>query len=66
MANSTPAPTHHSSGDPLEHPRRDDGPGVARSAVPVVVSVVMLFGLAVAAAFAGRGLLDMLATLMTP
>ncbi|UTT60086.1 hypothetical protein [Cellulosimicrobium cellulans] len=43
---------------------RDDEPGVARSAAPVVVSVGLLFGLAVAAAFVGRGLLEMLTSLV--
>ncbi|WP_251153459.1 hypothetical protein [Cellulosimicrobium sp. Marseille-Q4280] len=40
-------------------PQRDE-PGAARSAVPVVVSVGLLFGLAVAAAFVGRGIIEML------
>jgi hypothetical protein len=39
-------------------------PSAARSAVPVVVSVGLLFGLAVAAAFVGRGLLEMLTGLV--
>ena len=39
---------------------RDDEPGVARSAAPVAISVGLLFGLAVAAAFVGRGLIEML------
>jgi hypothetical protein len=37
----------------------------AGSVVPVVVSIVALFGLAVAVAFAGRGILEMLAGLAT-
>lgn len=55
----TPAP-------PSFAPRtsRDDEPSVARSAVPVVVSVGLLFGLAVAAAFVGRGLVEMLTSLV--
>lgn len=58
-----PAPT---SLPPSYAPRtsRDDEPGAARSAVPVVVSVGLLFGLAVAAAFVGRGLLEMLTSLV--
>jgi len=43
---------------------RDDEPSVARSAAPVVVSVGLLFGLAVAAAFVGRGLIEMLTSIV--
>ncbi len=51
-----PSPT-----PPSFAPRHDDRePGAARSAVPVVVSVGLLFGLAVAAAFVGRGIIEML------
>ncbi len=42
----------------------DDEPSTARSAAPVVVSVGLLFGLAVAAAFVGRGLVEMLTGLV--
>ncbi len=58
-ADQTPLP-------PSYAPRasRDDEPGVARSAAPVVVSVGLLFGLAVAAAFVGRGLIEMLTSLV--
>ena len=58
-----PAPT---SLPPAYAPRpaRAAAPGAARSAVPVVVSVGLLFGLAVAAAFVGRGLLEMLTSLV--
>jgi hypothetical protein len=78
MATVVPNPAHPSSArtsgegpvlsplPPSYAPRADDGrePGVARSAVPVVVSVGLLFGLAVAAAFVGRGLLEMLTGLV--
>ncbi|MBD7952053.1 MULTISPECIES: hypothetical protein [Oerskovia] len=42
----------------------DDETGArpAASVGPVVVSIVLLFGLAVAVAFAGRGIVEMLAT----
>ncbi|KLN36262.1 MULTISPECIES: hypothetical protein [Cellulosimicrobium] len=43
---------------------RDDEPGAARSAAPVAISVGLLFGLAVAAAFVGRGLIEMLTSLV--
>ncbi|WP_454041364.1 hypothetical protein [Cellulosimicrobium sp. Marseille-Q8652] len=71
MATVVPNPAHPSSArtpgagpSPLPpsyapRPQRDE-PGPARSAVPVVVSVGLLFGLAVAAAFVGRGIIEML------
>jgi len=76
MATIVPNPTSQpsSSGEggpqsqvpPSYTPRtsRDGEPGPARSAVPVVVSVGLLFGLAVAAAFVGRGLVEMLTSLV--
>ncbi|WP_069387927.1 hypothetical protein [Cellulosimicrobium cellulans] len=77
MATVVPNPAHPSSArtpgegpaqsplPPSYAPRTDDRePGVARSAVPVVVSVGLLFGLAVAAAFVGRGLIEMLTGLV--
>lgn len=78
MATDAPHPVHHlpPSRNPGEGPQgqlppsytpsasRDREPGVARSAAPVVVSVGLLFGLAVAAAFVGRGLVEMLTSLV--
>ncbi|OLT54213.1 hypothetical protein [Cellulosimicrobium sp. CUA-896] len=77
MATVVPDPVHPSPARTLREgpaqsplppsyaPRSDDRePGAARSAVPVVVSVGLLFGLAVAAAFVGRGLIDMLTGLV--
>ncbi|MFC8922189.1 hypothetical protein [Cellulosimicrobium sp. NPDC057127] len=78
MATVVPHPVHPSSArtpgegpdqaplPPSFAPRAGDDrePGVARSAVPVVVSVGLLFGLAVAAAFVGRGLIEMLTGLV--
>jgi hypothetical protein len=77
MATDVPHRVHHlTSSQPGESPQTplppsympstppDGEPGPARSAVPVVVSVGMLFGLAVAAAFVGRGLVEMLTSLV--
>lgn len=78
MATVVPHPVHPSQPDapregasptplpPSYAPRasRGDEPGVARSAAPVAVSVGLLFGLAVAAAFVGRGLIEMLTSLV--
>ncbi|MBD5785547.1 hypothetical protein IF650_05085 [Cellulosimicrobium terreum] len=75
------APRHPDGGVPADHrpaaarsttqppsfpPAQGREPGAARSAVPVVVSVGLLFGLAVAAAFVGRGLIEMLSALVAP
>ena len=71
MATVVPNPAHPSARTTGEVPapsaappsyatREDREPGAARSAVPVVVSVGLLFGLAVAAAFVGRGIIEML------
>ena len=78
MATVVPHPVHPSQpGTPAEGaqheqlppsyaPRtpRDDEPGAARSAAPVAISVGLLFGLAVAAAFVGRGLIEMLTSMV--
>ncbi|MCB7138184.1 hypothetical protein [Cellulosimicrobium marinum] len=68
MATVVPHPDHPSSTrttpgapPPSYAPSRpSDEPGSARSAVPVAVSLALLFGLAVAAAFVGRGIIEML------
>ncbi len=77
MATVVPNPAHPSpartrgegpapSPLPPSYAPRSEGrePGAARSAVPVVVSVGLLFGLAVAAAFVGRGLIETLTGLV--
>ncbi|QJW37657.1 hypothetical protein [Cellulosimicrobium protaetiae] len=65
-AEGTPLRPNEGGLPPSYAPRvpRDDEPGVARSAAPVAISVGLLFGLAVAAAFVGRGLVEMLTSLV--
>ncbi|WP_265520526.1 hypothetical protein [Oerskovia flava] len=58
-----PAPPSFEPTPPPAFPPADE-PGAASSAVPVVVSVALLFGLAVAAAFVGRGIIGMLSGLL--
>lgn len=49
---------------PRPLPQEPDGPGIARSAAPVAASIVLLFGLAVGMAFAGRAVIGWLAALL--
>ncbi|MBM7478409.1 hypothetical protein ACFP63_14905 [Oerskovia jenensis] len=48
-----------------EDPDDETGARPAASVGPVVVSIVLLFGLAVAVAFAGRGIVEMLSGFAT-
>ncbi|MFE4463820.1 hypothetical protein ACFRCR_01765 [Oerskovia sp. NPDC056781] len=60
----TPFPPSIAPTRPALRSEDDDETGArpAASVGPVVVSIVLLFGLAVAVAFAGRGIVQMLAT----